>query len=286
MDKRERDVTAKEYWDRRASTWERRADELDRADDAYGTAVMDALAPMPGERVLDIGCGPGSTTITLARRLDDGGRGLAVGVDVSAAMIGAARRRVAAAGVPNIGLLVADAQRDPLGDDFDAVFSRFGVMFFSDPDTAFANLHAALRTGGRLACVVWAPLADNPWMSVPTLAAISVLPAELAIPEPGAPGPFSLADPARTTAVLAAAGFIDVAIETIAGSRTVTDRSSDEDVRALLEVGALGEAFAAADEATQSDAIAAVVDAMGPFRTADGWQLPGLAHVVTARRST
>jgi len=280
----ERDLTTKEFWDRRAATWERRADSLERMSDVYGTPTIDALAPQRGERVLDIGCGPGSTTVALARRTTDGERGRAVGVDVSPAMIEAARRRADRANVSNIEFMVADAQIDPLGADFDCVYSRFGVMFFADPSAAFTNVLSALRPGGRLACVVWGPIADNPWMSVPTLAAGQALHAELTLPGPDEPGPFSLADPDHVVALLDGAGFTEIVVGSIAGSRLLTDSNVDDEIRALIEVGAVGEAYESADAVARQGAVDAVMAAIQPFRTDDGWRLPGLARMVTARR--
>jgi SAM-dependent methyltransferase len=272
----------RDFWDQRADAWERRADSLDAFSDSYGIPTMDALGVKPGERVLEVGCGPGTTAIELATRVAPDGE--VVGVDISPAMVAAATRRAAAAGVDNVRFVAANAQTENLGDDFDAVYSRFGVMFFSDPAAAFANIGRSLRAGGRLACVVWGPLTDNPWMFVPTLAAASVLQAELTLPSPDEPGPFSLADEERITALLDQAGFVDVTVDPISGSRLVTTATTDDDVRMLLEVGPLGEAYGAADEVARQAAVDAVLGAIEPYRDEDGWRLPGTARRVTARR--
>jgi SAM-dependent methyltransferase len=272
----------RDFWDRRAEAWERRADSVSAMSDAYGIPAMDALHVEPGERVLEIGCGPGATAVELAARV--GASGEVVAVDISTAMIAAATRRAAAAGVTNVRFEAADAQTADLGGPFDAAYSRFGVMFFADPPAAFANIGSALRPGGRFACAVWSQLGDNPWMFVPTLAAAPVLGTELAIPGPGEPGPFSLADPDHVRTLLAGAGFVDITVDPIAGSRLITDATRDDDVLALLEVGPLGGAYASADEAQRSAAVAAVLAAIEPFREDAGWRLPGSALKVTARR--
>jgi SAM-dependent methyltransferase len=276
------DFDESEFWDRRADAWERRADSLDSFSDAYGTPAMDALHAQPGDRVLDIGCGPGTTAVELANRVAPNGE--VVGVDISPGMVAAAKRRAATAGVSNVRFVVANAERERLAQGFDAVYSRFGVMFFDDPEAAFTNIGSSLRAGGRLACAVWGPLTDNPWMFVPTLAAGPVLKAELTFPEPNAPGPFSLAEPERINAVLTTAGFTDITVDVVAGSRLITGASADDDVRALLEVGPLGEAFGAADDEARQAAVAAVLAAVEPFREEQGWRLPGVAHNVLARR--
>ena len=273
---------AREFWDRRADAWERRADSLGSFSDAYGISAMDALHVTPGERILDVGCGPGTTAIELATRVAPDGE--VVGADISPKMVAAATRRAAAAGVTNVRFLAADAQTEALGDDFDGAFSRFGIMFFADPVAAFANIGRSLRAGGRLSCAVWGQLTDNPWMFVPTLAAGAVLKAELTIPGPNEPGPFSLADHERVTTVLNDAGFVDVNIDNVDGSRLVTTATADDDVRTLIEVGPLGDAYSAADTTTRQAAVDAVVDAIEPYRDGDGWRLPGSALNVTGRR--
>src|SRR5262249_6517301 len=147
------------------------------------------------ERVLDVGCGTGQTSIELARRAGPGGA--VTGIDISAPMLARARARAADAGARTVTFLDADAQThrfDPAS--LDVCFSRFGIMFFAAPDAAFANLRSALRPAGRLAFVCWQSMRDNPWMLVPLMAAAAhiTLPPP---PAPDAPGPFSFADADR-----------------------------------------------------------------------------------------
>ena len=272
-----------EFWDDRAAAWERRADSIDQFSDTYGIRAMDALAPQPGERLVDIGCGPGTTAVEMARRVAPSGE--AIGVDISQAMVAAAQRRAAAAGITNAGFVVADAGTDSFGEGFDGAYSRFGVMFFADASTAFGNVSRSLRPGGRLACVVWGPLADNPWMFVPTLAAAPVLGAELTLPGPDEPGPFSLADGERVTTVLEDGGFSDVAIERVDGVRLISEASAADDVVTLLEIGPLSGAYATGDDRARRAARDAVIAAVEPYRDGSGWRLPGSAQLVTARRA-
>jgi SAM-dependent methyltransferase len=275
-------INEREFWDRRADAWERRADMLNAFSDTYGIPTMDALSVQSGEHVLDVGCGPGTTAIELAERV--GSSGSVVGVDISPAMVAAATRRAAKTGVTNVRFEAANAQTENLGGPFDAVYSRFGVMFFADPVAAFGNIGGSLRSGGRLACAVWGPLPDNPWMFIPTLAASAVLKAELTIPGPDEPGPFSLADPEHIGTVLEQAGFVGTSIDPILGARVFTAATADDDVRTLLEVGPLGEAFGAADDTTRQAAVDAVLVAIEPYAEQEVWTLPGSAFTVTARR--
>jgi SAM-dependent methyltransferase len=276
------DRDERDFWDRRAAAWERRADALSAFSDGYGIPAMDALRAEGGEVVLDIGCGPGTTAIELAARVMPDGR--VVGVDISPAMVAAATRRAARAGVGNARFVAVDAETGDLGEHFDAAYSRFGVMFFAHPAAAFANIHRALRSGGRFACVVWGPLTDNPWMFVPTLAAAHVLEADLTIPGPSEPGPFSLADDGRVASLLHSAGFVDVTVDVVTDSRFIFASTANDDVCTLLEVGPLGEAFGAADADTRQAAVDSVLGAIEPYRDGDGWRLPGSALKVTARK--
>ena len=268
------------FWEKRAAAWERRIEALNLFSDDYGVPAMDALGVRAGDRVVDIGCGPGTTAVELARRV--GPAGEVVALDISEAMIDAARRRAGRAEATNLRCVVHDLEAGPIEESFDAAFSRFGVMFFSAPERAFANIARSLRPGGRFSCCVWGPVGDNPWMFVPTLASAGVLGANLTLPGPGEPGPFSLADPDRFESLLANAGFNNIVVTPVNSSRVITTAHANDEVRTLLEVGPVGEAFEGADEATRQRAIDSVIDAIEPFRDGEGWRLAGSAIVVSA----
>jgi SAM-dependent methyltransferase len=172
---------------------------------------MARLPLAPGQSVLDVGCGCGQTLLQLADLVGPSGR--VVGVDISPPMLARARERAAAR--PEISLVEADAQSYPLPPaSFDAVYSRFGVMFFEDPRAAFANLSAALRPGGRLAFVCWQAIERNPWAAIPLAAVQRLQPtATPRAPPAGPPGPFSFADPDHVRAILSAAGFASIQLD-------------------------------------------------------------------------
>ena len=159
------------FWDERADAWGRHADAMEEFAHQFGGPAMDLLGPAPGQHLADIGCGPGITTVELARRVDPGGT--ATGVDVSARMVEAARARPVPDAV-DVRFEVGDPGAGPLGS-FDGIYSRFGVMFFEQPTTAFTNLGRSLRTGGRFVATVWAELDANAWMFVPTMFAAGPL---------------------------------------------------------------------------------------------------------------
>ena len=198
------------YWNEQGGpTWVAMQERMDAQIAAHGALGLALLAAQPGERVLDVGCGCGDTSLAIARSVAPGGRVL--GVDISGPMLARARERAAAARLANLAFELADAQIhafEPAA--FDALFSRFGVMFFDAPSKAFANIGRALCKGARLAFVCWQPPAANPWVSVPMAALAGVLPLP-APPPPEAPGPFAFADPERVRKLLEQAGFRDVA---------------------------------------------------------------------------
>src|SRR4051794_15557672 len=198
------------FWEETAPAWLASERHTAIVSTSFGLAAMDRLGLQPGQRVLDIGCGSGPTTIELARRV--GADGNALGIDIAPTMTAAAAEQAAAAGVPNVTFRAADAQVDDLGALFDAAYSRFGVMFFDDPDAAFANIHRAMRPGGALAFSCWHNVLGNEWMFVPASAVVAVTGALPPLPGPGEPGPFSLEDPARVEALLTGAGFTEIDI--------------------------------------------------------------------------
>ena len=172
------------------------------------------LEPEKNERVLDGGCGGGQTMLALAQRV--GSKGVVVGLDISRPMLEIARRRPLPAGACRPDFREADVQSDDLGAEvFDAAFSRFGVMFFSDPIAAFANVRSALKPGGRITFVCWRPFQENAWMRIPMEAAQPFLD-PTPVMDPLAPGPFAFADPDRVHSILSSAGFDKVTVEPLA----------------------------------------------------------------------
>lgn len=278
-------MDAESHFSSLAETWDRQAEALDAAMGAHGTAARLALSAQPGERVADIGCGPGLSAVALGAEV--GPQGWVGAVDVVPEMAEAARRRLSAAGVHGAAV-TADAGSADLvtlagaGEPFDAVHSRFGLMFFIDPDAALANIFRAVRPGGRLAASVWQHLDRNPWMALTTATAVQVLGIDRS-PLPHGPGPFSMADPEATAEVFRGAGFVDVHLRSV-DSPFHFEGDGRAAAERLLSAGPLGGAFLAAGEDTRRAVIDAVLEALEHHRGPVGYETPAASWCITARR--
>jgi len=176
----------------------------------FTAMLLDAAGLRAGQRVLDVGCGAGGTTRAAARLTAPGE---VTGVDLSAPMLELARASAQEAGLGNVAFHQDDVQVRRFGADrFDAVISRFGVMFFEDPVAAFTNLASATRPGGRLAFVCWQPLATNEWLTLPEAALAAHVPPPDDFGTQDGPGMFAFADEARVRSVLAAAGWQEATV--------------------------------------------------------------------------
>lgn len=259
--------------------WLDRHEAVDRQIAPFGLRAMERADIRPGERVLDIGCGCGETTFELARRV--GASGFVTGIDISRLLIETGHQLADRSNLSNVRFEAADAQTFPLPkQSFDLVFSRFGIMFFDDPEAAFSNFHTALSPGGRLSFVCWPAPRDNLFMTIPIAAAAR----HITLPEPGdpeAPGPFAFADPRRVKRILAGAGFgeidIDRVIEKVGGG------TLDETARMLLELGPLSSVLDDIDDKTRHAIFADIRTALADSESSGRILLDAAAWLVTAR---
>jgi len=206
------------------------ADLIDRQMKPLGLAAMDALAPGPGQTVLDVGCGAGETLVQLADRVGSTGR--VIGVDIGRHALSVARLRTDH--LPQVTLLHEDAAGLALPDaSLDAIFSRFGTMFFTDSIAAFANMRRMLKPGGKIGFVCWRAMLEN------ELDFFCVEAAGLSIAADGAP--FCIEDPATIEAELGSAGFHGITI--IPHDQQVSAGDVDDTLKVVTRVGAVGKAL-------------------------------------------
>ena len=245
--------------------------------------LFEAVAIAPGERVLDVGCGCGATTIAAARAALDLARpgGRAVGVDLSAPMLTEARRLAGQAGAGNVAFVRADAQACPLRrESCDVMISSFGVMFFADPAAAFTSNAAALRPGGRLAFRCWRPDTEKEVFSIPQRAFNAIAPGSV----PARDDLF--ADPERLSRLLAAAGWTDIQADPVTQPAWIG--SDVEDVigyaRGMELVRRVAEEAGGGDLLVER-ALAVMAGEYGARQAPDGVWVEAAAWLVTARRS-
>jgi ubiquinone/menaquinone biosynthesis C-methylase UbiE len=270
------------YWNGPAG---QRWAERQAAQDVLLKPVADILInrakPTPGERVIDVGCGSGATTIAFAQKVEPTGHVL--GIDVSGPMLEWARQSVN--GLP-IDFVLADATVYPFDPaSFDLLASRFGVMFFADPALSFANMRKSLRPSGRLAFACWREPRENPFFMAPLQAAYRHVP-KLPQQGPEDPGPFSFASEARVRRILSEAGFMGVEMEPCPLLLDAAiGRGLDGAVQGALEIGPVSRALEGQPAELRAAAANSIREALTPFAKGDAVLLPASVWIVTARAS-
>jgi SAM-dependent methyltransferase len=269
-----------EYWNSPATrAWVTLQTRMDALFAPLTEVALDHAAPVPGEHVLDIGCGCGATVLALAGRVGSGGKVL--GVDISAPMLARAEQRVAEAGLVQARLRLADVSAIDLGRAaFDLAFSRFGVMFFLDPIAAFTRIRRSIKPGGRLVFACFRPMAENAWVAVAQAAGRSLFP-PAPPPEPEAPGQFAFADPARVRRILEGAGFHDLDFTAHDPLMRLGADAADAALQST-QIGAYVRALAAAPEQRPA-LLAALTEAYAAHMGPNGVVLSGALWIVQAR---
>ena len=249
-----------------------------------GERVLDSLAISAGTHALDIGCGCGHPTLSLARRI--GASGSVTGVDISAPMLNLAQglAEQAPEDSATVSFIKADAQTYRFSEThFDVVFSRFGVMFFDEPVAAFSNIRGAMRPGGKLAFCCWQPRAVNPFMTIPALAAMELLPPPPEMPA-RAPGPFAFEEAEYVEQILFEADFSDITINPVSQPLVFgKGLSIEEIVDRLVQIGPIAQMVREAPEPLRQPVMDKVKIAVSPYYTeASGMILEGNFWQVSA----
>jgi len=207
-------------WEDAAGGWASARDAFQSAAAPVSDWLVDAIAPQPGQTVLELAAGPGDTGLLAAERLRPGGR--LVSTDGATAMVEVARARAAELGLADV------VQARPMEVEWidmeaatvDAVLCRWGYMLVPDPETALRETRRVLRPGGRVAFAVWDAVEANPWSMGRRIV-------DLGFEEPSppnTPGPFALGDPDLVRELLYGAGWTDdIVIEPLPFAFTATD---------------------------------------------------------------
>jgi SAM-dependent methyltransferase len=239
--------------------WVDLQDLLDRVLKPMEDRLTEAAVSGRASRLLDVGCGTGSTTLGIARRL--GPEGSCVGIDISAPMIAVARDRAEAEALP-ADFVCDDAQTHGFAPEgFDMIVSRFGIMFFEDPVAAFANLRRAARAGARLHVIAWRGPAENSFMTTAERAAAPLLP-DLPARRPDAPGQFAFADEGRVRGILEDSGWAEIDIRPVDFSCSLPAADLE---RYYTRLGPVGLALQEADEALRTQVADALRAAFDPY---------------------
>jgi SAM-dependent methyltransferase len=272
-------INPAQAWGAVAQAWDANVDDVDEHSIEATATLVDRLAVQLGDRVLELAAGPGSLGARWSQLV--GPTGTVVVSDVAPGMVEVARRRNAALGNVETAVIDAAAIDRPDGS-FDAVACRMGLMFTPDPSIAFAEILRVLRRDGRLGALTWSGIEHNPWMTCVGMAAMANGLVRGG-PPVGPGGIFSLGNPAELELLAKGAGFVDVAVETIA----ITFRADTVDTH-IQRVGSLAGPLAAALQSASPDQLAAfrrtAADLAAPYLTDDGLKVPGQALLLSGRR--
>jgi SAM-dependent methyltransferase len=267
-------------WAGVAPAWAAHAAAIDERSVELTASMLDRAALRPGDRVLELACGPGGLGLAAAPRVAPGGE--VVCSDVAAEMVEIAAARATERGLDNVSTRVLDLEElDEPDEAFDTVLCREGLMFAVDPTRAAREVRRVLRAGGRAVIAVWGPRERNPWLGVALDAVGEQL--GMPMPPPGVPGPFALDDADRIAAVLADGGFGDVTVE----EQSVANRARSFDewwCRTTALAGPVAGLLASLDATAAAELRERAQKAAGRYQTADGFVFPGVTLLATARR--
>ncbi|MEE3294777.1 MAG: class I SAM-dependent methyltransferase [Pseudomonadota bacterium] len=252
----------------------RSEDYLHRLIDPFSKTAIDRVNAQPGDYILDVGCGCGSTSIALAQS----GAKIS-GIDISEKMISRAIEK--SKGISDISFHATDAASETFKVEYTHIFSQFGVMFFSDPYAAFSNIRSGLKEKGKITFLCWQGLSENEWISSTNKALESFQPEGMTPPDPKSPGGFAFADKQYVMDILKSANFTNIAIESLKAKFNMGE-SAEEIMSLHLNVGPLSVLLGSLSKESGIEAIEAVKKSLEGQMENNGLQLSAAAWLVTA----
>jgi SAM-dependent methyltransferase len=254
--------------------WAKRMDGLNCLLGPVGDQGITALGDVAQKRVLDVGCGAGSTSRALAVRGAD-----VTGVDISEDLLALAKEDGGAS------YMLADASSAPLGGPYDAVYSRCGAMFFDDAVAGWTHIRNETVADGALSIVCWCAGKENGWASIPTQAARPILGGPPPPPPAGTPGPFAWADPDFFAPILKQAGWTNLAWRAVSAAAEITTGDDPDPIeRAVqftLRIGPLARRLEGVSPEKRAEIGQVLAAAYQDFLVGDAVCVPTKAWIIT-----
>jgi len=281
-EKASENIKAEDWAGEMGERWLAHVDKFEGMIAPVGDALVATANVKPGERILDVGCGAGATTLALAR--ETGPTGRVIGLDISPALTKAATKRAEKAGLSNTSFITGDAGTKALEKGgYDLLFSRFGVMFFEDPYAAFANLRSGLSDNGRVLFACWASPMMNEWiLDVMQCVTRHV---EMEPPTPRAPGPFAFAEPDYVEDILTKAGFSDVKVDPWSGTQYIGGKGmrAKEAAEFVLNALSIGDMARKQSPEVQAALLRDITEAFAAKETPEGVAMKATAWFASAK---
>jgi ubiquinone/menaquinone biosynthesis C-methylase UbiE len=272
--------TQRQDWNRVAAGWEKWDEFFDRSMAFLNHRIVGDARLRPGHHVLDLGSGTGYPALLAAQTV--GPSGSVIGVDLADQMVAAAERKATRLGLTNVTFCTGDVTTLPFeAGSFDAVTSRFCLMFLPDIPKAAAEIARVLKPGGWVAAAVWSAAEKNPSIGL-AMAAIKQL-IELPPPDPTAPGIFRLANPGELASLFQQAGLIDATDQEFLGEWSYA--SAEQYYTSLMEIAAPVQNLMAKLSDTQKQEVKRLIlQAASQFTRSDRVTFPMVVRMVSARK--
>ena len=277
----DKNAKQKDFWSGKGGDyWVEKQSEMDIMLNPLGEKALVKLGLQSNSKVLDIGCGCGATTLEIAKIVSEGA---VTGLDISVPMLDKAKSEAKIQGIANVDFKVIDVQVEQLGyEEYDSVYSRFGVMFFDDPFEAFKNIFSSVKVGGELSFVCWQDPSLNPWQSLSLQVIREYL--DMPSPPPRSPGPFAFHEKDYVKEILEKSGFSNISFDnnqediTMFAGKSLEEAS--EDYLAINPV--VTEMLKDSTDDLKSEIVESLKEAFSDFHRGDGLVFPSATWVVSA----